>query len=336
MADVIATASSATALGWAATALVAGVLAGALAHVLVVHRLRRYGEARGLRWPAAAADSLRWMFEVWGGLIGVFIADPRSSLSEGWSSWVERAWVVVAVLSVTVFLTRLAGTLTRSLVASDKSRLPSASIVLNIVRFVIWVISIMVVLNLLGVEIGPLLTALGVTGIAVSLGLQDILRNLFTGLQITLTHQYEPGQFVHLQSGEEGEVIDLTWRETRLRTPSGDIAVVPNSVIGNTVVTNHSRGDELYVLDVEFKVVADSDLDRVVSVAVEAARATAGESAEVEAGFSPTCDVVSLAGAGATCVTRLGVKHYRRRRIAQDAYLRELQKHFLSEGIALS
>jgi small-conductance mechanosensitive channel len=275
------------------------------------------------------------MLAVWGGLIGVAIADPRASLSEGWSVWLERAWIVVAVLSVTVFLTRLAGALTRSLVASDKSRLPSASIVLNIVRFVIWVIGFMVVLNQLGVEIGPLLTALGVTGIAVSLGLQDILRNLFTGLQITLTHQYEPGQFVHLQSGEEGEVIDLTWRETRLRTPTGDIAVVPNSVIGNTVVTNYSRGDELYVRSVEFKVVVDSDLDRVVRVAVEAARATAGESAEVETSFAPTCDVVSLAGAGATCVTRLGIKHYRRRRLAQDAYLRELQKHFLSEGIAL-
>lgn len=332
---MIASDSSASAFGWAAIALAAGVLAGALVHQLVVHRLRKYGEARSLRWPTATADSLRGLLEVWGGLIGVLIADPRSSLSEDWSIWLERVWIVVAVLSVTVFLTRLAGTLTRSLVASDQSRLPSATIILNIARFVIWTIGFMVVLNLLGVDIGALLTALGVTGIAVSLGLQDILRNLFTGLQITLTHQYEPGQFVHLQSGEEGEVIDLTWRETRLRTPTGDIAVVPNSVIGNTVVTNHSRGDELYVLAVEFKVVADSDLERVVRVAVDAARATAGESEEVEADFSPTCGVVSLAGAGATCVTRIGIKHYRRRRLAQDAYLRELQKHFLTEGIAL-
>ena len=332
---MIATAGSVSALGWAAIGLAAGVLTGALIHVLVVHRLRRHGEARGLRWSAAAADSLRGLLEVWGGLIGVAIADPRASLSESWSVWLERAWIVVAVLSVTLFLTRLAGTLTRSLVASDRSRLPGATIVLNIARFVIWVVGFLAALNLLGVDIGALLTALGVTGIAVSLGLQDILRNLFTGLQITLTHQYEPGQFVHLQSGEEGEVIDLTWRETRLRTPTGDIAVVPNSVIGNTVVTNYSRGDELYVLAVEFKVVPDADLDRVVRVAVEVARATAGASAEVEASFPPTCDVVSLAGAGATCVTRLGVKHYRRRRLAQDAYLRELQKQFLSEGIAL-
>jgi small-conductance mechanosensitive channel len=332
---VIATSGSDTAIGWAAIALVAGVLTGALVHVLVVHRLRRYGEARGRRWATAAADSLRWLLEVWGGLIGFAIADPRASLSESWSVWIEGAWIVVAVLSVTVFLTRLAGALTRSLVAADQSRLPSATIVLNIARFVIWVIAFMLVLNLLGVDIGALLTTLGVTGIAISLGLQDILKNLFSGLQVTLTHQYEPGQFVHLQSGEEGEVIDLNWRETRLRTPTGDIAVVPNSVIGNTVVTNYSRGDELYVLAVEFTVAPDSDLDRVVCVAVEVARAVAEASAEVEASFPPTCGVVSLAGAGVTCVTRLGIKHYRRRRVAQDAYLRELQKRFLSEGIAL-
>ena len=333
---MIAATSWASALGWAAIGLAIGVLAGALVHILVVHRLRGYGEAHELRWPVVAADSLRWMLEVWGGLIGAAVADPRASLSREWSIWLERAWIVVAVLSATIFLTRLAGALTRSLVASDKSRLPSASIVLNIVRFVIWAMGFLVALNLLGVEIGPLLTALGVTGIAVSLGLQDILRNLFTGLQITLTHQYEPGQFVHLQSGEEGEVIDLTWRETRLRTPSGDIAVVPNSVIGNTVVTNYSRGDELYVLDVEFKVVADSDLDHVVDVAVEVARAMAEQSPEVETSFSPTCDVISLAGAGATCVTRLGISHYRRRRIAQSGYLRALQQQFRTEGITLS
>ncbi|HJW76523.1 MAG TPA: mechanosensitive ion channel family protein [Thermoleophilia bacterium] len=326
----------ATALAWAGIALAIGAAVGALVHVLVARSLRRYGEPRGLRWPAAAVAALRGVPEVWGALAGAAIADPRASLSQEWSVWLERAWIVVLVVSVTVFLTRLAGALTMALVASDRSRLPTVSIVLNIVRFTIWVIGFVVALNLLGVEIGPLLTALGVTGIAISLGLQDILRNLFTGLQITLTHQYEPGQFVHLQSGEEGEVIDVTWRETRLHTPTGDIAVVPNSVIGNTVVTNYSRGDELYILDVEFRVVIEADLDRVLAVAVEVARDTARESPEVDTGFSPTCDVTSLADAGATCVTRLGVTHYRRRRIAQDAYLRGLHKRLQVEGIALS
>lgn len=324
----------ATALAWAGVAIAIGAAVGALVQVLISRSLLRYGKPRRLRWPAAAAAALRGMPEVWGALAGAAIADPRDALSQSWSVWLERIWIVVLVFSVTLFLTRLAGALTTALVAFDKSRLPTASIVLNIVRFVIWVIGFVVALNLLGVEIGPLLTALGVTGIAISLGLQDILRNLFTGMQITLTRQYEPGQFVHLQSGEEGEVIDLTWRETRLRTPTGDIAVVPNSVIGNTVVTNYSAGDELYVLDVEFKV-AEGDLDRAVALAVEVAHAAAAESPEIDASFSPTCDVTALAGAGATCVTRLGVTHYRRRRIAQDAYLRALHKRFQVEGIAL-
>jgi hypothetical protein len=88
---VIATSSSASALGWAAIALAAGVLAGALVHVLVVHRLRRYGEARGLRWPTAAADSLRGLLEVWGGLVGVVIADPTASSAPGSSSQCSRS-----------------------------------------------------------------------------------------------------------------------------------------------------------------------------------------------------------------------------------------------------
>jgi hypothetical protein len=95
---VIATASWASALGWAAIALAISALAGALIHAVAVRRLRRYGEARGLRRPTAAADSLRGLLEVWGGLIGVFIADPRSSLPEDWSIWLERAWIVVFIV----------------------------------------------------------------------------------------------------------------------------------------------------------------------------------------------------------------------------------------------
>jgi small-conductance mechanosensitive channel len=75
----------------------------------------------------------------------------------------------------------------------------------------------LVVLQTLGISITRILTALGVGGLAVALALQDTLSNLFAGLQIIGSSQVKPGDFVRLESGEEGYVVDVTWRNTTIR-----------------------------------------------------------------------------------------------------------------------
>jgi small-conductance mechanosensitive channel len=83
----------------------------------------------------------------------------------------------------------------------------------NLTRIVIFGIGILVILHSLGISIAPLLTALGIGGLAVALALQDTLSNLFAGLHILMTRQIKPGDYIRLESGEEGFVVDITWRK---------------------------------------------------------------------------------------------------------------------------
>ena len=78
----------------------------------------------------------------------------------------------------------------------------------------------MIILNQLHVSIAPILTALGVGGLAVALALQDTLSNLFAGFYVAVAGQVRLGDYiVKLDTGEEGYVTDISWRTTTIRTP---------------------------------------------------------------------------------------------------------------------
>ncbi|MGB1839690.1 MAG: mechanosensitive ion channel family protein [Longimicrobiales bacterium] len=76
----------------------------------------------------------------------------------------------------------------------------------------------LVILQNLGIDITPLITALGIGGLAVALALQDTLGNLFAGVQIILSRQVRPRDYVQLSSGEEGWVTDVGARNTTIQT----------------------------------------------------------------------------------------------------------------------
>lgn len=321
---------------WLVVAAIVGALVGLAIDGFAVRRLRATAGYRGWHLRHAFAASLHGMPEIWGALLGVAIVRRYFYRLAAWEPWISRFWTVVLVLSATVFAVRLASTSIRSYISSDDSKGPSGTIFINITRVAIWAVGLTIVLGAFGIEIGPLVATLGVGGIAISLGLQDTLANLFNGLQITLTKQIACGQFVRLQSGEEGEIVDVNWRDTRLRTSSEDIVIVPNSVIGRSVMTNYSRGQEQHTASVPFTVVARADLDRVVSLAREVATEVQRTSSEADPEFQPSCRVTAVAPDAVTCSASLRVISYRKRGVVSDEFLRALHKRLTAEGIGFA
>ncbi|MBI5231321.1 MAG: mechanosensitive ion channel family protein [Coriobacteriales bacterium] len=317
---------------WTLTAAAIGLAIGAVVDVVLVNRIRRAAHARGWHLRHALVASLRGMPEIWGVLIGLATVRPTRLMPGRWMVWLERAWLVALVLSLTIFAVRLATAFIRSYLSSDESRTPSGTIFVNITRVAIWAVGLTFALGALGIQVGPLVATLGVSGIAISLGLQDTLANLFNGLQITLTRQIEPGQFVRLQTGEEGEVLDVNWRDTRLQTSTGDVVIVPNAVIGRSVMTNYSRGHEEHVHSVAFSVDPGADLDRVVQVGTAVAAETLKTSEFGDPEFEPTCRVTQVGPEAVTCTANLRVLSYRKRGIVADEFLRALHKRLAAEG----
>ena len=130
-------------------------------------------------------------------------------------------------------------------------------------------IAAMVCLDILGINITPLVAGLGIAGLAVALALQPTLGNLFAGTYVITEGLINVGDYVEMSDGVNGYVEDVSWRSTRLRTWTNNLVVVPNSLFSETVITNFSKPAEPLDMVVSCGVSYESDLKRVEAVSLE-------------------------------------------------------------------
>jgi small-conductance mechanosensitive channel len=142
------------------------------------------------------------------------------------------------------------------------------SVMHNAVRTVVLTLGAMMVLQELGVPIGPLLGGAAVVGLAVAFGAQSLIKDYFTGFLVLLEQQYLLGDVVRI-GGVTGKVEQITLRLTVLRDAEGAVHFIPHGQI--TTVTNLSHGWSRAVLDVS--VAYQEDVDRAMEVFREVAAA---------------------------------------------------------------
>lgn len=188
--------------------------------------------------------------------------------------WLSTLIVIVIALVVTAALARLAVKLIRRVLSHDSVPLPSSSIFANIVRVVVWAIGVSVILSsCFGVDVTAAVAALGIGGIAISLGFQDTLSNLISGLQLSIMGIIEPGDNVEI-GGQRGIVRDVTWRHTTIVSSTGEVVIVPNSVLNTSALVRLPPPRKVVV---PISVVAKGDeltevSDAIARAAGEAAR----------------------------------------------------------------
>lgn len=161
----------------------------------------------------------------------------------------------------------------------DAAGLPKTSIVVNVVRFLVWWLALIAVLKpVFGVEPTAFVGALGIVSVALSLGLQDTISNLFGGFMITVGKVIQIGDDVSV-GGFSGKVVDTTWRNTLLRDRYGTVQVVPNSVINSSALTRVNRSDAT-LGSVPVVVTPTADLDAVTEEVERAVEQALGERLE--------------------------------------------------------
>lgn len=124
----------------------------------------------------------------------------------------------------------------------------------------------MVSLDILGINISPLIAGLGIGGLAVALALQPTLSNLFAGTYVITEGVVSAGDYIEMEGGITGYVVDVNWRSTRLRTWTNNLVIIPNSRFAETIITNYSKPDEHVNLYLTCGVAYESDLQRVEAV----------------------------------------------------------------------
>jgi small-conductance mechanosensitive channel len=316
-----------------ATVLGALVAGWAIDTLAVAQLSRDAGPAQRVRGSIARA--LRGQPEIWAVLLVMAIARPFDAIATRQLAWLDRLTVLLAVLSVTLFLARLSGWLIRAYLSKDTVDAPSGSIFVNLTRLLIWAVGVTFMLASLRVDVGPLIASLGVVGLAVSLGLQDTLANFFSGLQITLSRQIQPGDFIRLSTSEEGTVVDVTWRNTTLRAPSNDLVIVPNSIIARSQITNFTVDSEEHVMSVPFIVRYGSNLDVVVQVATAVACEVRDSAKGTVREFEPGVRFRSLVPEGVSAVVTMRVERYQDRAPVTSELVQRLTVRLAEEGVEL-
>lgn len=178
------------------------------------------------------------------------------------------------ILVITGALSKIAVYLLRRLIHRTTDGEVGGSIIANIIRVTVWVIGISVLLAVcFNVDVTVLWGALGIGGIALSLGLQNTVSNLIGGFQISLSRDIAIGDWVTIGT-MSGEVMDITWRVTKVHDALGYDHIIPNSVLNTTAVT---ALPEWQRVQLSFVMARNADIDeiceRVPEIAFEAQKA---------------------------------------------------------------
>lgn len=222
-------------------------------------------------------DALAGPFMIWVWILGIHLAAQSSVLPNRATLWIGRILLVLWILSLTIIASRLAGNLIRRHASGISGGLPVTTLTETLAQLAVVILGLLVLLNLLGISITPILTALGVGGLAVALALQDTLSNLFAGFYIAVARQVRLGDYIRLNTGEEGYVTDIGWRSTTIRALAYNLIIVPNSKLGQAIVTNFYLPEKRLGVSIQIGVSYDSDPEQVERVLLDEAQHAARE-----------------------------------------------------------
>jgi small-conductance mechanosensitive channel len=142
---------------------------------------------------------------------------------------------------------------------------------------IVYIIGLVVILKYFGISINAIIATLGIGGIALALALQSTLSNFFAGTQLITDRIIHTNDFIELDNGVSGYVVDVGWRSTKILTLQNNIVTIPNSKLADSIITNYQFPQQEVAVMVELGVSYSSDLDNVQAVATEVAQEVINE-----------------------------------------------------------
>lgn len=314
--------------------IIVAVLLGLLLEYVLQNWLKRLAHKTSWISDELILDSLRGMALLWSALLGLYVASQSGPLipTLAFRLLLQGLFIVFIISMMTVIL-RLSTGLTN--LYSGRGDLPSVSILKNILRVIIVGVGLLFLLQSLGIPITPALAALGVGGLAVSLALQETLSNLFSGILLVLSNQIRPGNYVKLNSGEDGYVADINWHTTKIRQISNNMVIVPNSKMTSAIVTNYWDPEKELAVLLDIGVSYDSDLEQVERVTIEVARSVMQE---VEGGvpeFVPLIRYHTFGDFSINFTVVLRGKEFTNQFLLKHEFVKRLHRRYNSEGIVI-
>jgi small-conductance mechanosensitive channel len=315
----------------------ATVLVAWLARRLLLHALDAWATRAQSRPGMILVEALRVPTLIFIAILGVHFAIQASTLPKSVTTLGPKILEALWIIFFTVMCMRIARDLARHYGAKIPGALRVTSLTQNLAQGVVAILGILELLkDLFGVGVAPILTALGVGGLAVALALQDTLSNLFAGFYVAVAGQVRLGDYIKLNTGEEGYVADITWRSTIIRSLNNNLIIVPNTKLAQAIVTNYNLPEKPMSASLRVDVSYDSDPDQVERLLREVADRASHEiagmlaepapSAAFDPGFGESALAFTLSFQVAEFASQFAVRNELRKRIF---------RRFREEGIAI-
>lgn len=311
------------------------ILVGIILQKIIFVSLLKIAKRTSWKGDDIIIHSIKGMLALWGFIIGVYIALPFAPVSSEVMEILHKILLTLIIFSATLVLAKMASGFAQQYGEKAGGTLVSTTIFKNITKAVILVIGALIILQSLGIAITPLLTALGVGGLAVALALQDTLSNLFSGFQIIAAGQIKKGDYIKLDSGEAGYVTDINWRNTTIKAFGNNAIVIPNSKLATIIVTNYNLPNKEMSVPVEVGVSYDSNLPKVEKVTLEVAKKVMHEIEGGSSQFEPLMRYRTFGDFSINFIIILYVTEYFNKFLLRHEFIKQLHERYQEEGIEI-
>ncbi len=315
--------------------LAGGILIGLVFEKTILDKLKRMSSKTKWQGDELVITSLRGMTFLWFVLAGIYSAILNIPISPSLHLIFEKILSIIFIFSVTIVVSRIAVGLVRLYSMRAEGIFPSTSIFTNFTRFIVFVLGILIILNSLDISIAPILTALGVGGLAVALALQDTLSNFFAGVHILASRQIKPSDYVKLDTGEEGYISDITWRNTIIRTLPNNLVIVPNSKLSSAIVTNYNLPEQVIKVYIAVGVSYESDLEKVEKITAEVAKEIMKEIPGGVPELEPAVRYNAFADFSINFTVVLYAREFADQYFLKHAFIKRLHERYNREGIEI-
>lgn len=316
-----------------ALVLAGSLLLGILFERIILKRLKAIADKTKWEYDEIIVGSLRRRMTRWFVMAGMYSVLQWLPLPVEILHFLRSGLFVVFILSVTSATSCIAVSLINTYAKKAQGVFPSTSIFSNLTILMVFIVGLLVIMQALGISVTPLLTALGVGGLAVALALQDTLSNFFAGLHILMSGPIKPGDYVKLDTGEEGYIVDITWRNTSIKALLDNMIIVPNSKMASAKIINYSLPGKEVLIHIPLGVSYCSDLEKVEEITIQVAKQVMLDVPGGMRGYEPTIRFNRFGDFSIQFNVYLRAKEFADQYIIRHEFIKRLQQRYRAEGI---
>ncbi|AWB66248.1 mechanosensitive ion channel protein MscS [Saccharobesus litoralis] len=242
---------------------------------------------------------------------------------------------ILLVLAVVLFIDRFVYELVRKFAKHSITLRNSRGVIQAISHGIVFGVGLLTLLSTLGISVTPIIASLGITSLAIALALRPTLENLFSGVQLIMDKPIRIGDFVELDSGEQGFVDKIGWRSTWIRMLPNNTVIIPNSVLSQSKVINYFYPEKELSVPVDVSVHYNSDLEFVEKVTLEVAKTVLTDHDWGVTDYETFVVYTSFGDSSVNFTVMLRAKEYFNRFWLKSAFIKALHKRYEQEGIVI-